>query len=114
MRAAAIGAFLGAGLVVAVVGGLAGSSEVLAERRAIGGADASSGMIAFSGPAGPNGQLITLIDPETRVMSVYRVDSATGEIALKSVRNIHWDLQMVDFNGVSPLPREVRALVEQH
>ncbi len=46
-------------------------------------------------------------------MSVYHVESATGEIALKSVRRFHWDLQMDEFNGDSPSPREIRALIEQ-
>ena len=30
-----------------------------------------------------------------------------------SVRNIHWDLQMMEFNGVNPLPREIRLQLEQ-
>ena len=35
-----------------------------------------------------------------------------GELALKSVRNIQWDLQMTEFNGVAPLPRDIRAMLE--
>ena len=52
---------------------------------------------------------VTVVDPRTRVMSVYHVDAKSGEIVLKSVRNIHWDLQMIEFNAVSPLPREIRS-----
>jgi hypothetical protein len=44
-------------------------------------------------------------------MSVYHIDGS-GEISLRSVRAFHWDLMMDDFNGVSPSPREIRALVE--
>jgi hypothetical protein len=29
------------------------------------------------------------------------------------VRNIHWDLQMMEFNGTRPLPDEVRSILEQ-
>ena len=58
-------------------------------------------------------QQITVIDSQTRVMSVYHVERATGEVTLKSVRNIHWDLQMDEFNGTSPLPREIRALLQK-
>ena len=46
-------------------------------------------------------------------MGVYHIDLATGEVSLKSVRNIHWDLQMIEFNGTRPLPREVRSMLEQ-
>jgi hypothetical protein len=37
------------------------------------------------------------------------VDAKSGEIVLKSVRNNHWDLQMIEFNATSPLPREIRS-----
>jgi hypothetical protein len=45
-------------------------------------------------------------------MSVYHIGLTTGKIALRSVRNIHWDLQMTEFNGEAPLPREIQALIE--
>jgi len=45
-------------------------------------------------------------------MSVYHIELATGKIALRSVRNIHWDLQMTEFNSADPLPREIRSLLE--
>lgn len=57
-------------------------------------------------------QQVTLIDPRTRVMAVYHVDRATGALSLKSVRNVHWDLQIEDFNSANPTPREIRALTE--
>ena len=44
---------------------------------------------------------------------LWGLDSATGKIALRSVRNIHYDLQMSEFNGEAPLPREIRLLLEQ-
>ncbi len=67
----------------------------------------------MASPTADNRQQLTVIDPQTRVMSVYHIDVTSGAITLKSVRNIHWDLQMSEFNGVSPLPREIRALLEQ-
>ena len=55
-----------------------------------------------------------MIDVKNRTMSVYHIDRSSGsKIELKSVRNFHWDLLMEEFNGVSPLPREIRALIEQ-
>lgn len=57
-------------------------------------------------------ELLTVIDASKRVMSVYRIDRATGKITLCSVRGISWDLQMTEFNGESPLPREIRSLIQ--
>ena len=33
------------------------------------------------------------------------------DLETKSVRNIHWDLQMIEFNGTKPLPDEVRSIL---
>ena len=74
---------------------------------------AAGDLMAFSSEAGSGPAQVTLIDVKTRVMCVYHVDRATGQIELKSVRNFHWDLLMEEFNGVRPLPREIRALLEQ-
>lgn len=75
--------------------------------------DDASGMIALTAPVNDNRQMITVIDPRGQVMSVYHVELGTGTIELKSVRKIQWDLQMVQFNGTSPLPQEIRAKIEQ-
>ncbi len=58
-------------------------------------------------------QQITVIDPRTRAMSVYHVESKTGAITLKSVRNIEFDLQMTEYNAASPLPSEIRATMQR-
>ncbi len=70
-------------------------------------------LMAFSSETATGPAQVTLIDGKTRVMCVYHIDRATGEIELKSVRNVNWDLLMEEFNGVRPLPREIRALLEQ-
>ena len=63
----------------------------------------------------PDGrQQIALIDGRTRSIAIYHVDPRTGALGLKSVRNIHWDLQMDEFNsGGNPSPKEIRTLLEQ-
>jgi hypothetical protein len=55
-------------------------------------------------------QVVTVIDADERVMAVYHVDRTTGEITLKSVRNMTWDLQMLEFNSGEPLPQEIREM----
>ncbi len=57
--------------------------------------------------------MLTVIDPRQQAMGVYHIDLASGKIAPMSVRNIRWDLQMTEFNGVNPLPREIRSQLEQ-
>jgi len=73
----------------------------------------SPDMLALSHDGGDGRQQITVIDPKQRVMAVYHVDRATGGVALKSVRNLTWDLQIEDYNSGSPAPRDIRALKEQ-
>ncbi len=72
----------------------------------------SGELIALATTVGDKYQQVTVIDPNKRVMSVYHVELATGRIWLRSVRDIHWDLQMTEFNAESPLPQQIRSLLE--
>ncbi|MCA9211217.1 MAG: hypothetical protein KDA55_22815 [Planctomycetales bacterium] len=105
------------GLVGAVLAAMAGSewrASVQAQTplpARLEAMAANGQLIALSSDVSQAYQQVTIVDPVARAMSVYHVDRASGEIALKSVRNIHWDLQMEEFNGVSPAPREIRSLL---
>ena len=114
MRTVMLGALIVAGLVVTAAGVTAnpreGSPQPIAMGRSSG---ANSQLIALSTCVGEKYQQVTVIDPKTEAMSVYHVDLADGQIRLRSVRNFHWDLQMVHFNGATPLPREIQILLEQ-
>ncbi len=107
--------FVGVGvLVVAVWSAPAATSPAVSAPPGGGsGAASAGGLIALACPAGDHRQQLTVVDPTMKVVGVYHIDTATGDIVLKSVRNIHWDLQMVEFNGGSPSPREIRTLLEQ-
>lgn len=70
-------------------------------------------LIALNSDVEEGRQQIVVIDPKSRVMSVYHIEHATGVISLKSVRNIHADLLMDEFNTTSPLPKEIRAILDQ-
>ena len=76
------------------------------------GATSSGGLIALTGAAGDHRQQLMVVDPELRTIGVYHVDATSGEIVLKSVRNIHWDLQMMEFNGTNPTPREIQTQLQ--
>ena len=116
MRTAVLGLLVTVGLVVLVAGVCTPRNAVFAQFPA--GSPPAPGqtdekLIAFSAPAGETRQQITLIDPVLRTMSVYHIEKDTGEITLKSVRRFHWDLQMEEYNGVDPTPRDIRSLIEQ-
>lgn len=114
MRAAVAGLLVGLGVLFGLTFGFSdgGLPKASAERAAPDRAVSSSEIIALSFDPGDGRQQVTVIDPRTRVMAVYHVDRASGAVALKSVRNVHWDLLIEDFNSANPTPREIRALTE--
>ena len=110
MRSSLFGALLGACLVIAALAGR-GSSEPV--QTGLGEAAPSlpqaSGLITHVVSVAGQPTTVIVVDPQQRVMGVYHVDGASGEISLKSVRNITWDLQMTKgYNTAAPLPLEVR------
>jgi hypothetical protein len=119
MKTTLFGVVAGA-MIAAVVGSLLGhESAVFAERPSVydttGRLDPTNPtgqLIALPTQVDNNRQQITVIDPIKRVICVYHLDLPSGGITLKSVRNIAGDLQIDDFNGTSPLPREVRSQLE--
>jgi hypothetical protein len=113
MRQTGLGALVGAVLVLLTLCLVGSRNEAVAQRP--GGLEPATGeLITLTALAAENRQQITVIDPRTRVMCVYQIDPASGIVALKSVRSIQFDLMMQEFNGVSPLPREIRAMVDNH
>jgi hypothetical protein len=118
MKRAILGLLVGAGIVVLAVCLADHRGEVMAQHVApyaqpspqpIGGGE----LIAVPSPVGDKGQMLTVLDPRQQTMGVYWIEAATGKITLRSVRNIRYDLQMTDFNGENPLPREIRLQLEQ-
>jgi hypothetical protein len=110
MRRAILGAVVGAALAVAAVVFFDHASEVLAQRvttypPAIGGSD----LIAVPSTAGDKGQLLTVIDARNHTIGVYGIEPSSGKITLRSVRNISWDLEMMEFNSDTPSPKQIRS-----
>ena len=68
-------------------------------------------LIAIAGANVEGQQLILLLDPHRQTLGSYQVDAKTGQIALRSVRNIRWDLEMDEFNGTEPSPEKIQALL---
>ena len=120
MRGAALALVIGAGLVFAV--GLAGMDRPTAYGQRPAGANPTASGSGFrTAQAGdwmalvgdsPDGrQQLMVIDTKSRAVGVYHIDRSSGQIVLKSVRNVQWDLQMDDFNGGAPTPQEIRLLL---
>lgn len=111
MRRTLCGALIGAGLVIAATVGR-GSLE-----PAFGGPGdmanlpslVDSGLFTQVTSEGGQPLTVTVVDPRQRAMAIYHVDRDSGEIALRSVRNLTWDLQMVEFNSGKPLPQDIRS-----
>lgn len=108
MRLSFVGALLGASLVVGALVGR--SSSEPAYGQVIGSPAQASNSDLFAHVTATEGQplLVTVIDSRQRVLAVYQVDRNSGEITPKSVRNISWDLQMIEYNSGKPLPQDVR------
>jgi len=125
MKRAILGLLVGIGVVVLAIGLLDRRQEIMAQHPytqtgysqvapqpppAYG---AGGELIAVPSPMSDKGQLLTVIDPRQQTMGVYWIEATTGKITLRSVRNIRYDLMMMDFNGDNPLPREIRAQLDQ-
>lgn len=57
-------------------------------------------------------RLLVVVDPATRHAAVYHLDNATGSLALKSTRDISWDLLVDDFNAQEPRPAALKRLIQ--
>jgi hypothetical protein len=113
MRRVILGLVIVMGLVIVAVG--AGPERAEPPQRSswsqFQSSLANADMIALSADVGGKYQQVTLIDPKQRVMSVYHIDYASGAVALKGVRNFHYDQQLNQYNCKDPLPEDLKSLV---
>jgi hypothetical protein len=117
MKRVILGALLGMGLVMAAVAVAEPRGEFPVQRVVPAAsapmAVAGTELIVVPASLGDKFQMLTVVDPRQRVLSVYHIEMGTGKIALKSVRNMRWDLQISDLNNESPLPQEIQSLLGQ-
>ncbi len=62
-------------------------------------------------PNGPHAALI--FDPVRQVFAVYHIDAGSGQIMLKSVRNLSADLRLEQFNSGAPAPKDIQAMLDE-
>ncbi len=113
MRMAVVGALVVAGLTTAAVAVRLDGSKAFGERMESYRPTASdSHFVAFSTTVENRYEQLTVICPARRVILVYHVELASGDIELCCVRNIESDLQLDYYNGKSPLPPEIRSQLD--
>jgi hypothetical protein len=108
MRYSFVGALIVAGLVIAGTA-VRSSSQPAAPAVDFPPRAQSGELITHVTATDGQSQMVTVVDPRQRVMAIYHVDRATGQITPKSVRNFTWDLQMIEFNSGDPLPQDIRS-----
>ena len=117
MKRTTLGILVGVGLVMAAAAMAEPRGEALIQRGApvspAPAAAAGTELIVVPTALADKVQMLTVVDPRQRVVSVYHIDTTTGKITLKSVRNIHWDLQIDHLNTDEPLPQQIRSMWEQ-
>jgi hypothetical protein len=113
MKQAMLGALVVAGLVAVVLSAFGRNDWAAAQQQSAAGSLGGGDLIVVPMTSGDKSQVLSIVDPRQRMLCVYRIDSLTGKIALKSARNLNWDLQMSYLNNEAPLPQEIRSLLEQ-
>jgi hypothetical protein len=108
MRHSLVGALIVAGFVIAITAGR-GVSEPTYDPSLNSLPAQYDGLVMHVTADDSQPQVVTVIDPRQRVLAVYHVDRSTGKIVPKSIRNITWDLQMIEFNSGDPLPQDIRS-----
>jgi hypothetical protein len=111
MKKTILGFVVGVGLMFALFGEFGPRNDLFAQR--VQPSSTPGGDLVVIPFTSDKGHLLAIVETKLHTMSIYRIDAATGKIALKSARNIHWDLQLTEFNNEAPLPQDIKALLEQ-
>ncbi|MFM8413985.1 MAG: hypothetical protein ACKOCX_04595 [Planctomycetota bacterium] len=92
-----------------VMAGLWQGGQLAAERP---GAPAGGPLWISDSPLEDGRRLLIVIDQSTRHAAVYHVDAAAGTLALRSTRDITWDLMVGDFNAQEPRPATLQKMLQ--
>ncbi len=56
-------------------------------------------------------QMLLVVNPETKVLAVYHIETANGKVSLRSTRSLGYDLQIEDFNATDPRPSSIKKML---
>ena len=110
MREALIG-ILGGVIVTACVLSASAQHRDVPETHLRGVDNRGEKFIALDGLNADGHKMIVVIDDDRETMGSYLINTQTGQITLRCVRNFRWDLQMDEFNGSEPSPQKIQALL---
>ena len=100
--------WLGAATLAIAAAGWQGT-DLAAQRPS---APANGPLWISESPLDESRRLLIVVDQERRQAAVYHVDAAAGTLALKSCRNLTWDLTLDDFNAQEPKPDTLRNMLQ--
>ena len=103
-------------LVGMAVGWAAASSSNGPQARveaSVAGAGSSQELVAFATESPNAAQLLYLIDPKQKILSVYEFDSRKTKLKLAAVRHYSADHQLAEFNNEAPYVADIEKLVRQ-
>ncbi len=74
----------------------------------------AGGTVVLSTPLGTNGQLLYVIDTNTKALVVYRIDPSNpkGMIKLEAARQYQWDLKLSEYNNLPPDVAAIESTVK--
>ncbi len=101
------------GLALVVVAAAAVSWQADAQGLPQGSAGGGAELITHFLPVEGQATQLTLVDPTRRVLAVYHIARDTGAVQLRSVRNIDGDLQLDEYNGAAPFPKDIRNQLQR-
>ncbi len=113
MRSTVVGFAVGLAIAILVGASFSSPGAVRAQRMDADPPVAARHPVLFTTTVDPQRQMLTVFDPETMALCTYHVEADSGEISLKSVRNLTWDMQMMELNGTNPLPQEIRSMLQR-
>jgi hypothetical protein len=77
------------------------------------GNQAAGGWMGFSSMTREGHQLLTIVDTQRQTLAVYSVHFQSGQVSLRSVRRLTYDLSMEGYNLVAPMPQEMRQMAQR-
>jgi hypothetical protein len=110
MQRALLAALIGTGLLLVSSAEPLASEPAMPAQNLTGTIPSPTGLIMHVDSTAGAPLAVIVLDPKERVMAVYHVDRSTGEIALKSVRSLTFDLQLMEYNSREPLPQSIRDM----
>ena len=111
MRDTFTGMVLGAGLVVFAFVGWPAEPQAQGQTTKLTN-PVGDDVFVMGMPVGEAGQRVIVFDKPHYTLAVYEIDALAGRIALRSVRNVRWDLSLEHYNSLPPEPKDIRAMTE--